>query len=265
MNEYLFLYVLSFLWILFAVFQDLKYKEISNWLTFSLIAFVLAYRAIYSSYSGDYTFFFKGLFGVLFFVAIGYGFYYSRVFAGGDAKLLFGLGGIFPYQSYFDFAFYGIGFIFLLLASGVIYTLIYSSFIAFRNKKTFVFEFKKQLKINKFVFYLSLIASFILLFFIEYLFYLPILLFLVFVYVKAIETSSMIKLISPHLVTEGDWLYESVKVGNRNIETSVHGLSYGDILYLRKHNKKVKIKLGIPFAPAFLIAILCYFIYSLYF
>ncbi len=265
MNEYLFLYALAFFWIVFAVFQDLKYREISNWLNFSFIAFVLAYRLFYSSFIGNYDFFFKGVLGVLLFVVLGYGFYYSRIFAGGDAKLLFGIGGIFPYQSYQDITFYSLLFIFLLLVSGIIYTLIYSSFIAFKNKKEFVSEFKKQISATKFVFYLSIILSFILLFFIKILFFLPVFLFFVFVYAKSLEKSSMIKLMSPDLITEGDWLYESVKVGSRKIEQSVHGLSYEEILFLRKHNKKVKIKLGVPFAPAFLIALLCYFVYSTYF
>lgn len=265
MNEYIFLYALAFLWIIFAVFQDLKYREISNWLNFSFIAFVLVYRLFYSSVIGDYDFFFKGILGILLFVALGYGFYYSRVFAGGDAKLLFGLGGIFPYNSYSDFVFYSLLFIFLLLVSGVIYTLIYSTFIVFKNKKEFTLEFKRQFYTNKFIFYFSVIFSFALLFFVKSLFFIPVFLFFVFVYAKSLEKSSMIKLMSPHLITEGDWLYESVKIGNRKIEPSVHGLSYEDILLLRKYDKKAKIKLGVPFAPAFLISLICYFIYSIYF
>ncbi len=265
MNEYILLYALAFFWIVFAVFQDLKYREISNWLNFSFIAFVLAYRLFYSSFIGNYDFFFKGFLGILLFVALGYGFYYSRVFAGGDAKLLFGIGGIFPYQSYQDLAFYSISFIFLLLVSGVIYTLIYSSFIAFKNKKEFASEFKKQFHTNRIVFYVSIFISFIFLLFIKTLFFLPVFLFFVFVYAKSIEKSSMIKLMSPDLITEGDWLYESVKIGNRRIEPSVHGLSYEDILFLRKNDKKAKIRLGIPFAPAFLIALIGYLIYSIYF
>lgn len=265
MFEYYFLYILAFIWIVFAVFQDLKYREISNWLNFSLIAFVLAYRLIYSNLIGDYSFFVNGVIGILLFIGIGYALYYGRVFAGGDAKLLFGLGGIFPYANYYDFAVYGLGFLFLLLSSGVVYTIIYSSFIAFRNKNNFVREFVKNFRSYKIWFFASIILSLVTIFFFKLFFWVPLILFFVFIYAKAIEKSSMIRLISPQEVTEGDWLYESVKVNGRLIEPSVHGLSYEEILFLRKSGKNVRIRFGIPFAPAFLIALIMYFIYAVVF
>ena len=55
---------------------------------------------------------------------------------------------------------------------------------------------------------------------------------------------------------EGDWLEKEVKIGSRTIKKSVHGLSVEDIRLLRKSGTKVWIKRGIPFTPAFLIALL---------
>jgi Flp pilus assembly protein protease CpaA len=104
-GEYLFLFLLGGMWIVFAVVQDLRTREISNWLTFSLIGIVLAYRAFYSLESGDLDFFLFGVFGVAAFWILGYVFYYGRVFAGGDVKLLRGIGGILPYKNLMDLVF----------------------------------------------------------------------------------------------------------------------------------------------------------------
>jgi len=97
MIEYYFLYVVALIWIIFATIQDLKTEEIANWLSFSLIAFVLAYRGFYAIWSGSVGFFVYGLLGVLLFTVLAYVLYYARVFGGGDAKLLMGIGGIWPY------------------------------------------------------------------------------------------------------------------------------------------------------------------------
>ncbi|MBS3081634.1 prepilin peptidase [Candidatus Pacearchaeota archaeon] len=265
MNEYFFMYSLAFVAILFAVIQDIRTREIANWTTFSLLAFVIAYRAFYSIYTDDVLFFVFGIGGILLFMILGYSLYYSKVFAGGDAKLLFGLGGIFQYSSLIDYVYYGFGFLFVLFSLGVVYTLIYSLFLAGRNyssfKKSFFVNFSKV----KYYFVASLIVSFLAYFWLfnltnsfTYLFFalfvaiLP----LLFAYVKAVESSCMIKLVSPKDLTEGDWLEKNVYVGKHTILKNFQGLSFEEILLLRRSGKKVWIKNGVPFAPAFLLALI---------
>ncbi|MEK6924972.1 MAG: A24 family peptidase [Nanoarchaeota archaeon] len=270
MGEYIFLYIIGFIAILFAVIQDLRTREIANWLTFSLIAFVLAYRAIYSIYSNNFMFFVYGLFGIFLFVGLGYLFYYARVFAGGDAKLLFGLGGIFPYSSLFDYAYYGVGFILLLFTSGVIYTLFYSFFLVRQNYNDFKKSFVNQIKRLKYFFIVSIILA-ILVFFTRDVYDSVIIIniFAVFVllspflfaYVRAVEKSCMIQLISPDKLTEGDWLERDVYVNGKVIKKNFAGLNFNQILILRKRGKKVMIKTGVPFAPAFLLALLFFYVY----
>jgi|TARA_Y100000031_G_scaffold143361_1_gene173737 Flp pilus assembly protein protease CpaA len=264
MEEYYFLFALAFVWIIFAVFQDSKTREISNWLNFSLIAFVLAYRIFYSIYSKNVNFFLFGLGGVLLFVLIGYICYYGKLFAGGDAKLLMGLGGILPYQNLMDYLYLGMGFIFLLFLVGAIYTLIYSGVLVLLNKKQFTKEFKSIISKFKLRFYFSISMFLVLIIilikiqFSLFIFALAILSVtpLIYFYSKAIENSCMIKLVSPNKLTEGDWLEKDVKIGNKYIKKSVHGLSKRDIEFLKKKKKKVWIKEGIPFSPAFLISFL---------
>ncbi len=265
MQEYIFLFCLAIIWIIFAVVQDLKTREILNWLNFSLIAFVLAYRAFYASFTSNPMFFIYGFFGILFFVVLAYLFYYGRGFAGGDAKLLMGLGGILPYEKASDYLYIGLGFVFLLFLVGAFYSLIYSFFLIRRNKEKFAKEFKRLIVkkqnwtylaiilaivlelivfFNGFELYLSLYGLFILLF--PFLYY----------YVKAIEKSCMIVLKTYRELQEGDWLLNDVKIGRKIIRKSVHGLSGEDIKLLRKSKKKVLIKDGIPFTPSFLVALL---------
>lgn len=265
MSEYLFLYSIALIAILFAVIQDLRTREIANWLTFSLISFVLAYRAIYSIASRDFMFFIYGLLGVLLFVALGYLFYYSRVFAGGDAKLLFGLGGIFPYSSFMDYLYYSVGFILLLFTSGVIYTLIYSSFLVKKNYINFRKSFSEQIQKKKYFFIFSFIlgvviylskssydSATIIITLALFIFLSP----LLFAYVRAIEKSCMIQLVSPQRLTEGDWLENNVTINGKIIRKNFAGLTFKEILVLRRSGKKVLIKNGVPFAPAFLFAFL---------
>ncbi len=268
MNEYYFMFGLALSWIVFAVVQDLRSREIANWITFSLIAFVLAYRAFFAVDLDDWRFFAYGVSGVLLFVALGYLFYYLGVFAGGDAKLLFGLGGIFSYDSLSSLGVYGLGFILLLFSAGILYTLIYSLFLISRDfnsfKHEFVLEFKKSL-----LGVYGCILIFAVLFFMGDIFrsysWIVLIFPLVYFHARAVEKSCMIKLTSPEKLTEGDWLVSDVSVGRKVIKKTVHGLSMEDILLLRRAGKKVLIKSGVPFAPAFLIALLGYFIYSLYF
>ena len=80
MKEYYFLFGLFFVWTLFASIQDLKKREVANWLNFSLIAFALVYRLFYSVAVKDYSFFVYGLLGFAVFFILAYAFYYLGVF-----------------------------------------------------------------------------------------------------------------------------------------------------------------------------------------
>jgi len=59
MLEIIFLVLLGLIWIIFAVVQDIKKKEIANWLNFSLIIFALGFRFFYSLFENSgYGFFY---------------------------------------------------------------------------------------------------------------------------------------------------------------------------------------------------------------
>ncbi len=267
-ERYYFLFGLAFLWIVFATVQDIKKREVADWLNFSLIAFALAYRAFYSAYSSDWMFFAYGVLGFILFFLLANLFYYSRVFAGGDAKLLMGLGVVLPYSSFYDLIFVGLGFILLLFIAGALYSLIYSIFIiinhygkfsaAFamnlRNRTNLVFALVLMIIFVGAVYYVSggdlWMSSFGVLF--------SVFAFFLVVCAKSLE-GCMIKLVSPGKLTEGDWLVSDIKVERGVVKKTVHGLSAEDIARLKRAGKKVLIREGIPFTPAFLAAFIMVF------
>lgn len=267
MIEYIPLYLIAFAWIIFAVVQDLRTREISNWLNFSLIAFALAYRAFYSSQSHDWSFFLWGIGGFVLFWLMAYGLYYARAFAGGDAKLLMGLGAVLPFISFWSYAATSFVFILLLFTLGAFYSLIYTVFLAVQEKKSFVQEFKKQMSFLPSIktILIGLLVLFVSATLMSFSFALIITLFVAFlllllVYVKAVEKACFVKLVSSAKLTEGDWIVNDVVLKGKIVKATVHGLTKKDIELLRRSKKKVLVRYGVPFGPAFLFAMFAFLI-----
>jgi len=261
MEEYYFLFALAGVWILFAAIQDLKKEEIANWISYSLLAFALGYRAFYSAAFNDWKFFAFGVLGFGVFYVLANGFYYARIFGGGDARLLMALGAVLPFESLYGMLLNGVGFLFVMFGVGGVYTLFYSIGIACSNWSAFRAGFGNMMKKYKL---LMLISPFIGLVFMALLwglmgkiafwfFVLFAIMPFLYAYLMTLEQCCMLKLLSPDKLAEGDWLERDVVVRGKKIEKSVHGLSMKEIAMLRKAHKKVWIKKGVPFAPSFLI------------
>lgn len=268
-----FLIILAGIWILVASLWDIKKREVPNWLNFSLIAFALSYRAFFSVYSQDLWFFASGVVGLAIFVGLGYLFYYGRVFAGGDAKLLMALGAVLPASGVIASISLFIIFVFLLLLCGSVYGSLWSFVLAMGNFRKFRQEFSRQIRKRKILFLVSIIFAVLFLFFPIYtgdliLAALPFIVLLfpvLYVYAKSVEETCMIVELSADKLTEGDWLYEEVRVGKKTIKPYWEGLSLEEIKLLRKTKKKIKIKQGIPFVPSFLFAFILLYLFRDYF
>jgi len=262
MFEVIFLWSLAFVWILFATIQDLRKREIANWLNFSLIIFAIAFRFFYSFLeAGDFNFFYQGLIGFAIFFALGNIFYYGKMFAGGDSKLMYALGPILPiYGALFLNLKFFLYFIILFLVIGSLYGIIFSLVIGIRNRKKVVKEFKKQLKKNRILFYLLILLAIVLLglgFLNILFFYVGIFIFILdylIIYAKSIDEGCMIRKLKASKLTEGDWLYENIKIGKKVIKATWNGLGKKDIVLIKKHKKEVLIRYGIQFGPVFLIS-----------
>ncbi len=265
MLEVIFLSVLAGVWIAFATFQDLKNREIANWINFSLLIFALGFRFFYGLFFDSFGFFYQGVIGLAIFFIVANLLYYSRFFGGGDFKLLISLGAVLPFSESFlvNIKIFAIFFLFFFFI-GAFYTILSSIYLSTSNFKKFKKEFSHQLglvKKKKFL-YFVLFSGLVIMFlgFSEPVFFaLGILIFILpylFVYTKAVDESCLIKMVDAKNLTVGDLLYKDVKVGKRVIKAGWDGLKERDIKQLRQKNKKVLVRYGIPFTPVFLISFL---------
>ncbi len=268
MYEVIFLLTLALIWIIAATIQDLKTKEIPNWINFSLIIIALGFRFFYSLFSNnDFNFFYQGLIGFAIFFALANLLYYGRLFAGGDAKLMMALGPILPLSGILlDNLKLLVVFLFSFLIIGGIYGLLSSFIVSLRNFNGFRKEFGKLFKKNKrpLLWWLVGVIILAILIFISnefVLFSLVIVLFVLpylYIYAKAVEESCMIEKVKVKDLREGDWLYKDIKIGKKIIKADWSGLSKKDIMSIRRNKKFVKIKQGIPYSPVFLFSFIAF-------
>lgn len=270
-----FLIIAAVIWIIVAIVQDFRKREVANWWNFSLIIIALAYRAFLSLAQANYWYVLWGVIGLAAGFVLANLFYYARMFAGGDAKLLISLGAVLPLSLDWSVNLkIGIWFLILFLFAGGIYGGIYSIFLALFQKKKFSKEFGKQFKKYKAMVLLvmgiaviigvssSVIGIWLVLWLSILLFFAPVLL----IYAKAIEEVCMIKLVKPVNLTIGDWLVKDVKIGNKKVKPNWQGLSEKELVLIQKKvQKKVLIRYGIPFTPSFLIAFIGVLIMFKYF
>jgi Flp pilus assembly protein protease CpaA len=266
----IFLIVLALIWIIIAIFNDLKTREIPNWLNFSLIIFALGARFFYSLFEQNWNFFIYGLLGLGVFFILGNILYYSKFFAGGDAKLFIALGAIIPFSTVFieNLNLFG-NFVLLFLISGAIFGIASVLYFSCKNFTSIKKDFANSMKNNKRKFYSFMIAGLAFMiagFYMEFLFLLGAILFVfpyIFYYTKSIDNTSLVRKIDSKKLTEGDWLYSSLKIGKRAIEPRWEGLNAREIALIRKKYKFVRIRRGIEFSPVFLVSfvvfVYCYF------
>lgn len=254
----LFLLIVLFLGLIFATIQDIRKREISNWLNAVLFAVGIFYQLIFSLSIDSYVPFFvsilvsAGLFG------FGWILYSFKSFGGGDVKLL---GAIGPYLTVFAVpsGISAVLFLFALFVFGFLYSLVWSIVLVVRNPNNFAKCFKDVWK-EQWKLTTLLLIFFVLLILVKpfegvlVFSLLGIFLLISSLFLQSAEKKYFTKLVSARELEEGDWLVNSVKVGNKTINLKSEGLTVKDIALIRKYGKKVYIKYGVPFAPAFLLA-----------
>jgi len=223
-----FLLTIAFIWILGATVTDLKKREVPDWLSISLVAIALVARMIYSLLEKDISFFLQGALFFAIFFALANLFYYARIFAGGDAKLLMGLGAILAAPPVLPFSqgtsaviSIPMPFVFILnlLIVGSLYGLLFTTVVAIKNRKRFFPEFVKKCgKVR--IFFLPVAALVIvvaiLTIFTKSYFLLPFaVLALLFPFIhsaiKALEEVGMVSLVHPKDLALGDSLEKCVQ------------------------------------------------------
>ncbi|MEW6063282.1 MAG: A24 family peptidase [Nanoarchaeota archaeon] len=282
----LILVIAALFWTLFATVSDIKTREVSDWLNYSLIAIGLGLRFIYSAVNSEWMFFIYGLIGFFSFFVIGSVFYYTKQWGGGDAKLLMSYGAVFgtypnALLSYFNpnlnIPFAIIILINILLFGGA-YGLLYSVVLAVKNKEKFLKEIKGLAKRKDFVMQrklsiISSVAAVVISFIFSnmnvrillYLFAVFVLLFYVlFLFIKSVENIVMYKKINASNLTEGDWIAEKIIVNRRVVYVPEKmGITKKNIVLLKRLNvKNIVVKEGLPFVPSFLIALVISLIFG---
>ncbi len=267
-KEVIFMLVLAFIWIIVAIFMDFRKREVENWWNFSLIALILAYRAFVSVSTSNAWWFYWGLIGLAAGFVIANLFYYARMFAGGDAKLLIAISTVLPFSLYWkENLNFLLLFIFAFFIAGAIYGAVYSIILMIKYYRRFYQEYNKNYNKNKFlvlgvsIFFFSVL---IFSFFFEY--YLISLLALIIcisptliLFAKALENSCMNSDVLVRDLTVGDWIAQTIMVQGKKIKPNWEGLSEKELALIKKYksrNFKVLVKEGIPFTPAFLFGLL---------
>ncbi len=265
--EFGFLFWLFLGGIIVASMQDLKRREVDNWLNLFLLISSFVYVFYGAVLTRDFDIIFHAGFLLLVMFIVMNLLYYGRVFAGGDAKLLFSMTVFFMGLTFIE-SVVNIGiFVLFLMISGSFYGLAYSGVLWFNNRKKVNVEMKRVAQGLGIKYWILGPVVLMLLGFVNFLFFLVGILLFVFpflyVFAKGLENVSMIREVSGKELREGDWLVKNIMLrksevgGRRVIKADWNGLSLEDVESL-KGRRKVLIKEGLPFVPAFLFAFWAY-------
>ena len=248
--------IIALLALLIASYTDIKTREVPDWLNFGLIFAAIGIRVIFSTRFG-YSLIIDGILGLAVGILLGYIFYYSRQWGGGDSKLLMGMGTVigipYPFAN-FNFLI----FLAALLFFGAIWGVLWMGYVAVRNKYEFKNAFhaamhdNKKLHVGLWLFTLLIVVvSFNNLLFLPFILF-PIPFFYLFLFMTSVEKTSFITKISTHKLVEGDWLAKPVIHNGKTILLK-KTLEKEDLRFLKKHHiSSVMVKEGVPFVPGFL-------------
>ena len=278
----LIIFTLSLIVLLVGSVTDLKTREVPDWVNYGLISAGIGLNLLFSAIYQTPSFIINSILGLIIFFGIAYLMFYTGQWGGGDSKMIMGLGAMIGINiAYFSSEFL-FGFLINVLFAGAIYGLLWSFYLAYKNRQKFRKEFKKVLsqkkseKIKWVILALAVLS--IISFLIIKINYIKILIlsfaflilttFYLWAFVRAIEKSSMYKLIEPSKLTEGDWIVKDIYYNREYITGPMDlGIEKKQIrklteLYSKKKLGKILIKEGIPFVPSFLIAFIITFLFG---
>ncbi len=260
--------VLSLTVLLIASYTDLRKREVPDWISYGFVFAALGIRLLYSIYNKQADFFIFGLMGFLAMFLLASLLYYAKQWGGGDAKILMGLGAVFGLNisDHLSYLVFGIFFA-LLIFIGSIYGIIFSIYLALKNKFKFEKAFKSHLNgFKSLVWFAGIFFAVGILSLIKYS-ELTFLLFAVsttffvgifsFILVKSVEDSCLFQKVKASQLSEGDWVAETIRLnGKIIIKKDNLGITNEQINKLKHYKKLILIKNGMPFIPAFLLAYL---------
>ncbi|MAE43296.1 hypothetical protein CMO93_05975 [Candidatus Woesearchaeota archaeon] len=267
-------YSIGFLALLIGSYTDLRTREVPDWLNFGLIGTGFGINLLFSIIYWKLNFITYSVIGFGIFLVIAYIMFYAGQWGGGDSKMLMGLGALIGVNIFaIKFSFLA-SFLINALLVGALYGILWSIFLIFKNKKKFFKSLKKYvsnkktIKIKKIIFILFIILILIAIlvqdFFVRLIFLyialISIITFYLWLIIKAVENSCMLKYVLPSQLTEGDWIAKDIKfkgkyiTGPKDLGIEKKQINKLISLYKKKKVNKILIKEGIPFVPSFFIA-----------
>mgnify|MGYP001075742550 CR=1 FL=1 len=259
---------------LLASYYDLKTGEIPDKFTLGLVVTALALRAGFSLYISDFTYLLDGILVGGIFFGFGAALFYTGGWGGGDTKLIAGIGAalgglvapsiidssftIFP-------AFFGM--LVALSMVAIAYSMAYALLLSFKSPKVFRLTYGR-LKEGWFLFAIVCVASVAMLVVLKpYTTLLtlalmsPPVFYMLILFVRAVEEIAMQKEVDVKDLREGDMVVQDLVADGKRIisKRDMDGISKEALEKLgkaKKKPKKVMIKWGIKFAPAFPLAII---------
>lgn len=257
---------LTILVLLIASYNDLKKREVPDWLSYGFLIAVLGIRAIFSVEQG-WSIFISGILGFLICFALACFLYYANQWGGGDSKLLMGMGALLGIDIHLQSSSLNLlWFLLALLFLGAIYGLMWMSIIAvnhhtiFREQWVLTLRHSKRWQITIALFSVGLALLAIFYPFLWPIVPFPAVVLYLFLFVNTVERGCFYIYRAPKQLVEGDWLAEDIRVGGKRV-LSAKTLEKEDIFLLKtleveKKLKKVLIKEGVPFVPSFVLAYL---------
>ncbi|MEM4330742.1 MAG: prepilin peptidase [Candidatus Pacearchaeota archaeon] len=252
----------SLLFLLFvASLQDLKRREIDNWLNLLIFFVGFIFVLIKTFFYDEFGFLVNLSFLIFFAFFFVYFLYYAHFFSGGDCKLLFSLTPFFisinlldSFYNFFTF------FIILLVVSSLygLFWILFNFFIKFSKIKR---DFFCLLRKN-YIFFLTFTAVlFFTSIFLHSFFFIFSFFLIFFIYIAGFvfRDRIFVREIPSSMLREGDWIFDSIKVKGKTIKYHFEGLSKEEVNFLKKNTKRVKIKEGIPLGPAFFFSFIFYY------
>ena len=269
--------IIALIILIIGSITDLKKREVHDYVSYGLVFLAFGVSIIYSIIYSDYTNIMQTIFGFIAGVIIAYTMFYLGQWGGGDSKLIIGLGAVIGFNTFQIFGQKNYWFLILLVNTvfvGAFYGLLWSIYLGVKHRKEFmknlkIWSMRKEIiRVRRILMITTLVSCILILLFMGIEFKLMLLglialvfvVFYLWIFVKIIEESCMIKKVAISKLTEGDWIFEDIRIGKKYVAGPKDlGISREQIALLKRYEKQKKIKFvaikeGIPFIPAFLIA-----------
>lgn len=257
--------IITVLVLLIGSYTDLKTREVPDWLSFAAIIAALGTRLIFSVWESNPSYIIEGMMGFAAFFILACTLYYLGQWGGGDSKMLMAIGALIGLK--LEVTHFMVGFIVNLLFVGGVYGLFWSLGLALVHwkgvhKELQKFHKIKQVQVLRIITYIAAVLIICLAFvFPSNAWVLIILsatfmaLFHLWLLIRAVEKSGMIKRRAVGKLTEGDWVVKETRHRGKYIcGPKDLGLTKIQIAKLKKYKiRSILIKEGIPFIPSFLI------------